>query len=143
MQINMTTFAARKQHYIDKTFESLFASDWRDSGLTLNLIMGSEDQSHLQTHVREYLDHPAVRIVPWDMETDPSLRRNCTLNKIHALCHGDDEETLIVEDDIKFKPDWLARLRKTMAEISDKDYILSLYVSLEKLEKALPVKGTE
>jgi hypothetical protein len=122
MQINMTTFGGRKHHYIHETLQSLFASDWQDTKPPVSLIMGSEDESH----VLGYAAHPAVRIVPWDMETDASLRRNCTLNKIRALRHGDDGGMLICEDDILFAPNWFSALRAATAEMGDEEYIMSL-----------------
>ncbi len=86
MQINMTTFAARPRHYIDQALESLLMTAPRDANLSISLILGSEDQSHIQ----KYLNHPAIRIVPWDMETHPQIAGvNCTLNKIRALRHGE------------------------------------------------------
>ncbi len=48
MIINMTTFAARKKHYIHETLESLFASDGRD--ISINLIVGSSDTSHIERY---------------------------------------------------------------------------------------------
>lgn len=137
MQINMTTFAARPRHYIHETLQSLFSSDWRETNAPVNLIMGSADEAH----VREYAAHPAVRIVPWDVETNPSLRLNCTLNKIRALRCGEDEPTLICEDDILFLPNWLATLKQASAEMGDEEYILSLSAAKPELEKARLVTG--
>ena len=138
MQINMTTFAGRAQHYIHETLQSLFASDWRETNLPVNLIMGSADESH----VREYAAHPSVRIVPWDVETIPTMRSNCTLNKIRALRYGADTATLICEDDILFSPNWFSALKLTTAEMGDEEYILSLFAAEEELEKARLVTGT-
>jgi len=136
MQINMTTFAGRKCHYIHETLQSLFASDWAETNFPINLIVGSEDQSHL----REYAAHPSVRIVPWDVEPHPELRRNCTLNKIRALRWGDDDATLICEDDILFLPSWFASLELATAELGTEDYVLSLFAAKPDLEKAPLVK---
>ena len=138
MQINMTTFAARKTHYIDESLQTLFASEWASTGATLNLILGSEDDSH----VRRYADHPLVRLVPWDAETNPSLRLNCTLNKIRALRWGDDESTLIVEDDVAFPRGWLARLERARAELTGQ-YVLSLFAAVDLLETANLVEGKQ
>src|SRR5262249_51030595 len=102
MQINMTTFAGRTRHYLHETLQSLFSSDWPETNQPVNLILGSADESH----VREYAEHPSVRIIPWDGETRDSMRLNCTLNKIRALRCGDGESTLICEDDILFPPNW-------------------------------------
>ena len=137
MQINMTTFAGRTRHYIHETLQSLFSSDWQETNLPVNLIMGSADESHL----REYASHPSIRIVPWDAETNESLRRNCTLNKIRALRWGDDEATLICEDDILFPPDWFSALKLATAEMGDEEYILSLSAAKPDLEKARLVTG--
>jgi hypothetical protein len=139
MQINITTFAGRTQHYLHRTLETLFASDWNDHRRTVNLIVGSEDQSHLQA----YASHPAVRIVPWDMETDSNLRRNCTLNATRALRHGDDVPTLVCEDDIIFQRHWFSALTAAIAEMGDEEYIMSLYLfpPQSDLEKARLVKG--
>ena len=137
MQINMTTFAGRTRHYIHETLQSLFSSDWRETNLPVNLIMGSAGESHL----REYAAHPSVRIVPWDVETTDSLRRNCTLNKIRALRCGDDEPTLICEDDVLFLPNWLSTLKLVTAEMGDEEYILSLSAAKLELEKARFVAG--
>jgi hypothetical protein len=137
MQINVTTFAGRRQHYIHRTLESLFASDWKDSNRVVNLIMGSGDESHVQ----EYVANPAVRIVPWDVETDPNMRWNCTLNKIRALHYGDDDQTVICEDDVVFHPDWCATLSAAAAEMGDEEYVLSLFAPREDLDKARFVKG--
>src|SRR5262245_36908181 len=132
MQVNMTTFAARPCHYIHETLESLLASDWRETKLPVNLIMGSADESH----VREYANHPAIRIVPWDVQTHRSLRQNCTLNKIRALRWGDDETTLICEDDVLFPPNWFSALKLATAEMGDEEYILSLSAAKPDLENA-------
>jgi len=113
MQINMTTFAARKQQYVHDTLRSLFESDWRASNSPVNLIVGSKDESHL-----EYVGHPMIRIVPRDAETVPSMRLNCTINKIRALQCGDDEETITCQDDVLFLPDWLSSLRLAKAELA-------------------------
>src|SRR5215470_13553318 len=137
MQINMTTFAGRRCHYIHETLQSLFASDWRETNLPVNLIMGSADESH----VREYTAHPSVRIVPWDAETNHILRWNCTLNKIRALRYGADTVTLICEDDILFSPNWLSALKLATAEMDDEEYILSLFAAEAELENARLVAG--
>ena len=137
MQVNMTTFAGRARHYVHETLQSLFASDWRETNRPVNLIMGSADESH----VREYAAHPAIRIVPWDVETNHVLRWNCTLNKIRALRYGDDTATLICEDDILFFPNWLSTLKLATAELGDEEYVLSLSAAKPDLEKARFVAG--
>jgi hypothetical protein len=137
MQLNMTTFAGRKQHYIDETFRTLLQSDWRDSGIRLNLILGSDDDSH----VRNYADHPLVHIVRWDLEADPNLRWNCTLNKIRALRWGEDEATLICEDDVAFALDWLSALRDAVDELGDERYVLSLFAAPDQLEREPLLEG--
>jgi hypothetical protein len=138
MQINMTTFAGRKLQYVGETLESLFASDWQDSDASVNLILGSDDVSHLS----EYADHPRVRLVPWDVEANPYLRWNCTLNKIRALRHGDDVPTLICEDDIRFRRDWCASLRAAIGEMEEaEEYVLSLFAAVPDLERAQLVPG--
>ena len=137
MQINMTTFGGRKHHYINETLQSLFVSDWRDANMPVNLILGSEDDSH----VREYAAHPSIRIVPWDAVTNANLRLNCTLNKIRALRCGEDDATLICEDDISFLPTWLEPLKLAVAELGDEQYILSLFAARQDLERANLVNG--
>jgi len=137
MQINMTTFAGRKQHYIHQTLQSLFESDWQDSKVPINLIMGSEDESHVQ----EYASHPAIRIVAWRGQTHPQLRTNCTINKIRALRCGDDETTLICEDDIAFSPTWMSSLKLAAAELDGEQYILSLFAARPLLEQTPLVEG--
>ena len=137
MQINMTTFAGRRRHYIHETLESLFSSDWRETNFPVNLVMGSEDESH----VRDYASHPLVRIVPWDAETNDILRWNCTLNKIRALRCGDGEPTVICEDDVLFRPNWLAALKLATAELDDDEYVLSLFAAKPALDKARLVPG--
>jgi hypothetical protein len=139
VQINMTTFAGRKQHYIHETLQSLFSSDWAETEQPVNLIMGSEDQSHLG----EYAEHPSVRIVPWDLETDPVMRRNCTVNKIRALRWGDDDATLICEDDVLFLPNWLESLQRATAEMRTEDYILSLFAAKPELDQACLMEGKQ
>jgi len=137
MQINMTTFAGRPRHYIYETLQSLFSSDWGETNLPVNLIMGSADESHL----REYRAHPSIRVVPWDVESNDVLRWNCTLNKIRALRYGDDEAALICEDDIRFPPNWFSALKLATAEMGDEEYILSLSAAKPELEKARLVTG--
>ena len=137
MQINMTTFAGRRRHYIHQTLQSLLSSDWRETNLPVNLIMGSADESHLG----EYATHPSIRIVPWDVETNDILRWNCTLNKIRALRWGDDEATLICEDDILFPPNWFSALKLATAEMGHEEYILSLLAAKTDLENARLVTG--
>lgn len=139
MQINMTTFAGRTRHYLHQTLQSLFSSDWRETNLPVNLIMGSADESH----VREYAAHPSIRIVRWDVETNDILRWNCTLNKIRALRYGDDTPMLICEDDILFPPNWFSALKLATAEMGDEDYILSLSAAQPGLEKARLVAGKQ
>ena len=137
MQINMTTFAGRTRHYIHQTLQSLFSSDWRETNRPVNLIMGSADESH----IRDYAGHPSIRTVPWDVETNPILRWNCTLNKIRALRCGDDGPMLICEDDILFPPNWFSQLKLATAEMGDEEYILSLSAAKPALEKARLVTG--
>jgi hypothetical protein len=137
MQINMTTFAGRKRHYIHETLQSLFRSDWQDSQVPINLIMGSEDTSHVQ----EYASHPAIRIVPWNAKTQRDLRSNCTVNKIRALRWGNDDATLICEDDIAFSPTWMSSLRSAAAELEGEEYVLSLFAAQPLLEQAPLVEG--
>ena len=81
MQVNITTFAARETIYVDETITTLLESDWGETEAPVNLILGSEDDSH----VRHYAGHPRINLIPWDAKTNPSLRLNCTLNKIRAL----------------------------------------------------------
>lgn len=139
MQINMTTFGTRKRHYIYRTLESLFSSDWQQTGARVNLIMGSEDEEH----VREYEAHPSVRIVPWDEESNSNLRWNCTLNKIRALRYGDEGTMLICEDDIWFPPNWLSELQRATAEIDDEKFVLSLFAATHFLDEAPFVAGKQ
>jgi hypothetical protein len=139
MQINMTTFGGRKRHYIHDTLESLFSSDWKETNAPVHLIMGSEDEQHVQ----EYAAHPSVRIVPWDMETNSNLRWNCTLNKIRALRCGDDDHLLICEDDILFPSNWFSALHQATAEIEDQEYVLSLFAATPHLEKAELLAGKQ
>jgi hypothetical protein len=137
MQINMTTFGGRKLHYIHDTLQSLFSSEWTEANARVSLIMGSEDEEQVQ----RYAAHPSVRIVPWDVETNPNLRWNCTLNKIRALRCGDDGPMLICEDDVLFPPKWLSALRRATAEIDDEEYVLSLFAAMPLLQKAELVAG--
>jgi hypothetical protein len=137
MQINMTTFAGRNPHYIHQTLQSLFRSDWADSNVPINLIMGSEDESHVQ----EYASHPAIRIVRWNVKRESSLRLNCTVNKIRALCWGDDDATLTCEDDIAFSATWMSSLKLAAAELAGKQYVLSLFAARPLLAKANLVEG--
>jgi hypothetical protein len=123
MIINMTTFAGRKKHYIDRTLESLFKSDGRD--LPLNLIVGSSDTSHIERY-RE-----VANIVPWDLaaqaqEREGKLRRNCNVNAIRALEYGDDDYCLCCEDDISFDKHWFSQLMLTIVEIEREEYLLNL-----------------
>ena len=137
MQINMTTFAGRTHHYIHETLNSLLSSDWAATNRPVNLIVGSADESH----VRAYAAHPSVRIVPWNVESNAILRWNCTLNKIRALRCGQDEPTLICEDDILFPPHWFSALKQATAELGDEEYILSLFAAKPDLEKARLLAG--
>lgn len=137
MQVNITTFAARKELYVGQTIESLLESDWGELGAPVNLILGSEDDSH----VRRYAGHSQVHLVPWDEKTNPSLRLNCTLNKIRALKYGEDETTVICEDDVRFPFDWFASLQAAAAELEGEEYVLSLFTAPDLLEKAEPVAG--
>jgi hypothetical protein len=136
MQINMTTFARRERHYIHRTLQSLFETS-EDSDLSVALIIGSEDESHVQ----EYVNHPAIRIIPWDMESIPNLRWNCTLNKIRALRYGDEDCALICEDDIKFKPGWFSKLCAAANEMGDEEYILTISRALEDGEPVRLLSG--
>jgi len=123
MIINMTTYAARKTHYIDKTFDYLYKSDGRD--IPVNLILGSYDTSHIDKY------RGLVNLVPWDESAQRdtiggSLRRSCSVNAVRALRYGDDEFCLCCEDDIGFKPDWYSQLKLTIEQIEQKEYILNL-----------------
>ena len=138
MQVSMTTFAKRQEHYIHRTLQSLFASDWGDLGLPVNLMLGSEDDSH----VRQYAKHPSIRMIPWDMESTDNVRRNCTLNKIRSLRSDDDGQMVICEDDILFSPNWFSALGAATAELRDEDYILTLSASAPDLDRARYVRGT-
>jgi hypothetical protein len=123
MIINMTTIACRQTHYIDQTLESLSLSDGRD--IPVNLILGSYDTSH----VEQYRDN--VNIVPWDPDTDARARngsaaRSFNVNALRSLKYGAGDYCLCCEDDIRFVKDWLSQLMLTVAEIPDKEYVLSL-----------------
>jgi hypothetical protein len=137
MQINMTTFGGRKIHYVQHTIDSLLDSEWIDTKDKLNLIVGSPDEAYLE----DFVGHPSINIVHWDVETNPNMRWNCTLNKIRALRYGDDREMLICEDDIKFPHSWLSELREIITDIDVKDYVLSLCVEERALQKARFVPG--
>jgi hypothetical protein len=138
MQINMTTFAGRERQYIHRTLQSLF-STCDDPNLSVALIMGSEDQSHVQ----DWVNHPAIRIIPWDVESNPNLRWNCTLNKIRALRYGDEECTLICEDDVLFRKNWLTFLNAAAQEMGEEDYLLTLFLIPQKGEAVRPLKGKQ
>jgi hypothetical protein len=69
------------------------------------------------------------------------LRWNCTLNKIRALRWGDDQPTLICEDDILFPPNWFSAVKLAIGEMGDEEYILSLLAATPELEKARFVAG--
>jgi hypothetical protein len=121
--INMTTLAARKEHYIDRTIESLLQSDGRD--LPLNIIAGSFDSSHIQRYKE------VANIVAWDEEAQSQaiegrLRRNCTVNAIRALAYGEDDHCLCCEDDVHFDKHWYSQLMLTVAEIYNEEYVLNL-----------------
>jgi hypothetical protein len=137
MQINMTTFGGRQIHYVQHTIDSLLDSEWVDTHSMLNLIVGSPEEAHIE----EWIGHPSINIVHWDVESNPNLRWNCTLNKIRALQYGDEAEMLICEDDIIFPQKWLTELRETISDIDVKDYVLSLFVEDRALMKARFVKG--
>ena len=137
MQINMTTFAGRKIQYVQHTIDSLLDSEWVDTHDKLNLIVGSPDQSHIE----EWEGHPSINIVPWEGESNPNLRWNCTLNKIRALRYGEDREMLIVEDDVVFPQRWLTDLREILSDVDVKDYVLSLSVEERALMRGRFVKG--
>lgn len=137
MQINMTTFAGRRPHYVVETLKSLFASDWQDTDIPINLMLGSEED----WHVREFASHPRVRLVPWDQQALENMRWNCTLNKIRALHYGDHPTTVICEDDILFHVDWCASLRAATAEMGEDDYILVLYTGRAQLDPAPLMSG--
>jgi hypothetical protein len=123
MIINMTTFAGRPEHYVDRTLESLAQSDGRH--IAVNLIAGSRDISHIE-HYRN-----VANIVLWDQDAEErsregKARRNCTVNAIRALKYGDDDFCLCCEDDIVFREDWFGELMLRCAEIDRKDYVLNL-----------------
>jgi hypothetical protein len=123
MIINMTTFAKRKEHYIDKTLDYLHNSDGRD--IPVNLILGSYDTSHVEKY------RGIVNLVLWDEATQArsirgDLRRNCSLNAVRALKYGDDDQCLCCEDDVGFEPDWYSQLKLIIEQIEEKEYILSL-----------------
>lgn len=123
MIINVTTIAVRTEHYIHRTLDSLARSDVRD--IPLNLILGSRDSSHVEQY------RNIANIVSWSQKPqflarEGDLRRNCTVNAIRALMHGDDERCLTCEDDVFFQKTWYGQLMDTVAEIECKDYILNL-----------------
>lgn len=123
MIINMTTFAGRRKHYIDRTLESLFKSDGRD--IAVNLILGSSDSSHVEQY------RNVATLVPWDQEAESqaregNLRHNCNVNAIRALKHGADDYCLCCEDDVIFDEHWFSQLLMTIGEIDRKDYVLNL-----------------
>jgi len=123
MIINMTTFAGRQKHYIDRTLDFLSKSDGRD--IPVNLILGSYDTSHVEKY------RGVVNFVLWNEAAEADsipgdLRRNCTLNAVRALRYGDDDQCLCCEDDIGFNPDWYSQLQLTLEEIEEREYILNL-----------------
>jgi hypothetical protein len=125
MIINMTTFAGRQKHYLDRTLESLFNSEGGD--LQVNLMMGSYDTSH----VEKYREVKNIGVVEWDEAAqlrarEGNLRRNCSVNAFRALRYGDSDLCLCCEDDIHFLPNWYSELRATIADIPGDNYLLNL-----------------
>lgn len=123
MIINMTTIAVRTKHYIDRTLESLFASDGRH--FPVNLILGSRDSSHVEKY------RGTLNIVTWDEASEARarpgrMRYNCNLNALRALRYGDDENCLCCEDDVRFKEDWYSQLLLTIEQIGHRDFVLNL-----------------
>lgn len=123
MIVNIMTIARRKVHYIERTLESLWASDGRH--LPVNLILGSFDTSHIERFKK------FANIVRWDQEAQWQSKEgrpfhNFNVNEIRALSYGDDDHCVVCEDDVILEKDWYSRLAATVAAIDRSDYVLSL-----------------
>ena len=140
MIVNMTTFAGRPKHYIDRTLDSLFHSDGRD--IPLNLILGSSDTSHVEQY------RNVATLVAWDAEAESQARqgnrrRNCNVNAIRALRYGDDDYCLCCEDDVIFDANWFSQLMLTVAEIDRQEYVLNLGQRSDQLPGKRYAKHTQ
>ena len=108
MQINITTIARRPQ-YLATTLKNLLGSDWKDQRCPVNIVLGSDDSSHVP---KEYLADPTFTVVPWKMTSTGKPRQDCSLTHVSALRYGDGP-TVILEDDVCFTQDWMASLLRT------------------------------
>ncbi len=121
MQINITTIARRPQ-YLATTLKNLLGSDWKDQRCPVNIVLGSDDSSHVP---KEYLADPTFTVVPWKMTSTGKPRQDCSLTHVSALQYGDGP-TVILEDDVCFNQDWMASLLRTIKAIPREDYVLCL-----------------
>ncbi len=152
--VNMITINRGTHNYIEDTVASLFASDWATTSTgTLNIFVGSADESHLQNLV----GHDRVRIIHFDPDANTDCtpeqldlirfrqtltrpgdkRRNCGVNKTTAVGFG---PGLFCEDDVRFDPTWCAKLAEVdTAMTGSTGYVLNLAKGMVLCRAALLV----
>lgn len=122
MRINLITVDRKQNNYIQSTLDSLRKSDWRGRPHTVTLFAGGDDT--------EYLKDLGFDILPWREAKPEHPRLGFCMNYARALRHGFGD-VVIVEDDLEFCPDWLARLNEAIDEIKMEKYILALYSAID------------
>lgn len=114
--------------YLSGTLASLRESDWAETGIPVNLFLGSNDDLYVEQHCND----PRVTAVPWPFGQLSDIRTSLNANYIRALSHSPaDCGCFVFEDDIEFGRHWLARTKDAMDHIEKvhNEYVLSLYMS--------------
>ena len=127
---------AREPAYIHQTLASLFMSDRLVQSAPVHVMVGGADVSYLA----DYSHHPNLIVHPLPAgETDKvsswGVHRRHAYNYHRCLAMpGDDSPGLCVcEDDVVFKPGFLAKLAATIAEMEQNcglnRYVLAAYAA--------------
>jgi hypothetical protein len=129
MRIVMTTHD-RRPNYRDESLRSLFASDMpKDQIVQLSVHEPSLKcidtwMGHPQLHVRDLLPEEAT-------EKNQLALRAKIVHATKIALSLEPGEVLLLQDDVKFLPDWWARLQVALATLTDRDNTcLTLYSHL-------------
>lgn len=108
------------KNYIDNTLKFLTESDWNETNIPVNLLVGSTNEAYLEPYRDRF------NIVPWDQESK-KLTRDFDVNYLRSLKYQPDDDLLLCEDDVRLSKSWYKKLTAAIQEIPQKRYVMSLY----------------
>ncbi len=133
-KINLViTTVCREEKYLDATLTSLSSEYLIRRDQPVFLVVGSPVTSYLDC----YRAQPGIVVVEmgphaWAWIKNNNMRQRATWNYYRCLtqCDGDEEGTLILEDDVRFACGWWARLDRTLGILESRfssRFVLTLY----------------